>query len=1427
MAREGAEGEATGVADVLRVLLEDRERREKEADERMRVMQRQVEALERLVTESSRREPAAHHGLGAGQPKLTKLAEDDDIEAYLTTFERLMAVFEVDRARWSYMLAPQLTGKAQKAFAAMDDDQTGDYDVLKAAILKRYGINEEAYRQRLRGITKRSDETHRELATRVLELTRKWLQEHKTVGEVVEAVATEQLLISMSEDVRVWVRERKPKTSAEAGDLADDYAQARKSGRTSLSRQEKRPVSSSTVKCFSCGQQGHRSPECPKNSRREDSRTREEQSGGRRPEGSGAARGTTPGPRTDRREPKCYECGKLGHIATRCPSRALYGEGIQHSEVNGEARRSGDVYRSGTVDGRLITDILLDTGCTRTMVHERLIPRKRKTNGEVVIRCAHGDEVSYPLTEVQIAVGGRVFTVEAGVSHTLPVSVLLGTDVPHLVYFLKDEQPEEAGVQDEALAVVTRAQARRQEEETTTLELKEHASGVQPRALPRLESEPESNSRSTEGDDGLAGVVGAEFDEELFTAGRERMKQTRKQKRVQRREYATAAEQRHPLDKLSINELRTLQQEDDTLVAARKAAEGEQSAAAHGFYYKNGVLYHQWTPPGRDAETMTVHQLVLPSLYRTTVLQLAHSIPLAGHFGKNKTAERVRQRFHWPTLFRDVENFVRSCEECQRCSPRRGPRAPMVPLPIIDEPFQKIAMDIVGPLPRSRSGNKFILVVCDYATRYPEAVALRSVDAEHVAEALVSIFSRVGVQKEILTDQGTNFTSRLLSELYRLLRVRAVRTSPYHPQTDGLVERFNRTLKGMLRKTISEEGKDWDKLLPYVLFAYREIPQSSTGFSPFELLYERAVRGPLDILRESWEANESGDVSVASYILSIQEKLARMTELAHENSAQAKAHQKAWYDKNAREREFQPGEQVLVLLPSSSSKLLAQWQGPYPVVRRVGEVNYEVDMVGKKKRRRVFHVNMLRAWYTPTATDCLAEEVVAGGPDDIVLCGEDSTEEGAPVISDELSLMQKKELGEVLEEFSTILQNTPGRTTLAEHCIDVGAARPVRLPPYRLPHAYREQVQEELKEMEANEIIEPSASEWAAPVVLVAKKDGSLRFCVDYRKLNSVTSCDAYPMPRVDELIDKLGSAAYITTLDLIRGYWQVPVEERCRPLMAFVTPFGLYQFKMMPFGLSGAPATFQRLMDQVLRGLDTFSAAYLDDVVIFSASWSEHLKHLRAVLQRLREAGLTVKPRKCQFGMKQCSYLGHIVGSGVVQPELPKLQAVESFPTPQTKKQVRGFLGLTGYYRKFIPNYAEVASPLTDLTKKSAPTRVVWTEACEVAFQVLKKSLCSTPVLRGPNFAKPFVLQTDASERGVGAVLAQVGDDGEEHPIAYFSRKLLPREEKFSTIEKECLAIKLACQSFRVYLLGKKFTILTDHRALEWLDRLKKTTRD
>ena len=1405
-----ADGGISELARMMQTMLEDRRaregeiqeerrQRERENEERMRGMREQIEGLQRLMTGAAAAPPRTSSDEGV---RLNRLSEQDDIEAYLLTFERMMQAYEIAPARWSYKLAPQLTGKAQQAYAALGADEAKTYGTVKTAILRRYNINDETYRRQFRAAKLRKDETPRELGTRLQDLAHKWGKECKTAQEVFDLLVKEQLLNCLPEDARVWVRERKPKTSIEAGELAEDYMQAREArdgeGRAKSRGERREPPG----KCPRCGLLGHWARDCPKQ------RAKEAESAP-----------STERPKRQERDIYCYTCREKGHMSFKCPKNTgLYCDESSEQRKPVERPTSGEVYRSGRVNGISVSDIVLDTGASRTLVREELVPPCAITNGEVAIRCAHGNAITYPLAEITISVGAHEeLTVQAAVSKSLPAAVLLGRDVPELMTLLgtqRGTQKPTTGDPVLVLATTTRAQARTQQQEESRTEERMRVSGATP-------SKPVFSEEETSDCGGMAEF---DFHSSLFSGGREKPRLSRSEKRRARREYVTdppsTSREPHPLD-ISAEELKALQAVDSTLEAVRKTARGESNTAGHGFFQKDGLLFRRYVPPGcgpEEEEVRAVEQLVLPSQCRGAVLRLAHSIPLAGHLGRNKTASRILQRFYWPTVFKDVAQYCKSCAECQKTSPRRAPRAPLMPLPIIDEPFGRIAMDIVGPLPRSRSGKKYILVICDYATRYPEAIALKSIEAECIAEELMKVFARVGVPKEILTDQGSNFTSQLLMELYRLLHIKPIRTSPYHPQTDGLVERFNQTLKAMLRRTADEEGKDWDRLIPYLLFAYREVPQASTGFSPFELLYGRQVRGPLDILRESWEASTKSSESVVSYVLSIQERLDKLQELARENLASAQVTQKTWYDRNARDRELQPGDQVLVLLPTSTNKLLAEWQGPYPVVRRVGRVVYEIDMKDRRRRKRRFHVNMLREWIIPASSYFSAEDVSLDD-DDIVFW--ERSGDSPPKVSDLLTTPQAGELQTLLQEFSDVLSSEPGRTTIVEHTIDVGGARPIRLAPYRLPHAYRDVVHQELQEMEQAGVIEPSTSPWAAPIVPVKKKDGSLRLCVDYRRLNAASRTDAYPMPRIDDLVDQLGGARFITTLDLSKGYWQVPVREEDRPKTAFSTPRGLYQFRMMPFGLQGAPATFQRMMDSLLRGLESHTAAYLDDVVIYSQTWEQHLRHLQAVLTRLREANLTIKPKKCQFGMRSCTYLGHIVGNGQVKPETTKIEAVRTFPQPTSKKQVRAFLGLTGYYRKFIPEFASQASPLTDLTRKSNPNQVIWTATCQRAFERLKDSLCSSPVLHSPDFTKEFVLQTDASDRGVGAVLSQLDVDGNDHPVLFYSRKLLPREEKYATVEKECLAIKLAVETFKVYLLGRHFTIQTDHRALEWLNRV------
>lgn len=368
-------------------------------------------------------------------------------------------------------------------------------------------------------------------------------------------------------------------------------------------------------------------------------------------------------------------------------------------------------------------------------------------------------------------------------------------------------------------------------------------------------------------------------------------------------------------------------------------------------------------------------QLVVPRVYREKVLKLAHDSPLAGHLKVKKTTDRILANFFWPAVQADVRRYCQSCDICQRTvSKGRVTKVPLGEMPLIDTPFKRVAVDIVGPIqPITERGNRYILTLVDYATRYPEAIALRSIETERVAEALLEIFCRVGVPDEILTDRGSQFTSCVMKEVGRLLSIKQLVTSPYHPICNGLVERFNGTLKIMLKRMCSEKPNDWDRYLPAVLFAYREAPQESLGFSPFELLYGRTVRGPLMILKELWsgEIEDEEVKSTYEYVVDLKERLEETCKLAHDELSRCSKRYKKYYDTKSKDRKFKVGEKVLILRPSSNSKLLLQWQGPFDVTACVRSNDYLVRVKGKDK---IYHANLLRKYVERQSS----ENVIAG-----------------------------------------------------------------------------------------------------------------------------------------------------------------------------------------------------------------------------------------------------------------------------------------------------------------------------------------------------------------------------------------------------------------------------------------------------------------
>ena len=419
---------------------------------------------------------------------------------------------------------------------------------------------------------------------------------------------------------------------------------------------------------------------------------------------------------------------------------------------------------------------------------------------------------------------------------------------------------------------------------------------------------------------------------------------------------------------------------------------------------------------------------------------------------------------------------------------------------------------------------------------------------------------------------------------------------------------------------------------------------------------------------------------------------------------------------------------------------------------------------------------------------------------------------------DMLSSGEASQLNALISEFSDVFaldESELGCTSILQHRIDTADHSPIKQQPYRIPMVRREKVSDMIDSMEKQGIVQQSTSPWASPVVLVPKKDGTLRFCVDYRRLNSVTRKDVYPLPRVEDILDALGGTQYFSTLDLASGYWQVELDDNAREKSAFTTFKGLYEFARMPFGLCNAPATFQRLMQKVLAGLEWKSCfVYVDDVLVASKTFEEHMQHLREVFLRLRNACLRLKPKKCALLRGEVPYLGYVVSKQGIKPDPKKTEVVKDYPHPVDVTGLRRFLGLASYYRRFVPGFASIAAPLHALTKKNAVYQ--WSTECEIAFTQLKELLTSSPVLAYPRFGPghSFILETDASIVGLGAVLSQTQEDGTVHPVAFASRSVDKHERNYGISELETLGLVWAVRYFRSYLLGHPCVVYTDHTA-------------
>ncbi len=888
------------------------------------------------------------------------------------------------------------------------------------------------------------------------------------------------------------------------------------------------------------------------------------------------------------------------------------------------------------------------------------------------------------------------------------------------------------------------------------------------------------------------------------------------------------------------------QKEDSSLLCCRNVALTlkEIENKPIGYFWDNDVLKRKWTPTCSDGSGWdTVFQLVIPKSLRKQVLSVAHD-NVAGHLGITKTYYRILRYFFCPGIKSDVVRYCRSCHVCQVVGkPNQVIRpAPLRPIPVMQEPFSRVILDCVGPLPRTTSGHVYLLTLMCASTRYPEAVPLRSLKAKAVVKALIMFFSTFGFPQVIQTDQGTNFMSRLFKQVLSQLNIKHVTSSAYHPESQGVLERFHQTLKAMFSKYCAESGKGWDEGLPLLLFAVRETVQESLGFSPADLVFGHTVRGPLKMLKENWLSEQKSECNLLDYVSSFRERLYNACKLAQTAFGSVQSKMKERYDKNAVARSFSEGDKVLVLLPIQGHALQARFSGPYVIDKKLSETNYVVRTPDRQRKTCLCHINMLKLYVSREEDGESKSSVITPVASAVALLDNDADEDGLNLRSTlvsggklnnskvlenlndylvHLSDPQRTEMTRLINSFPRLFSDVPMRTHVLEHDINVGDHSPIKQSPYRVNPTKRKIMEAEVKYLVENGLAVPSSSAWSSPCLLVPKSDGTQRFCTDYRKVNAVTKPDSFPLPLMEDCIDKVGSARFVTKLDLLKGYWQVPLTERAAEISAFVTPDDFLDYRVMAFGLRNAPATFQRLMNKVLAGV-SHCKAYLDDIVVYSNSWSEHLSTLTTVFDRLLEASLTLNLIKCEFGKATVTYLGKQVGQGQVRPVELKVQAITNFAVPLTKRELRRFLGMSGYYRGFCKNFSDVVLPLTNLLRVSQSFE--WTEECQTAFDSVKSILSSAPVLVAPRYSYSFKLDVDASATGAGAVLLQDDESEVEHPVGYFSKKFLKHQVNYSTIEKEALALVLALQHFEVYIGSSSLpvTVFTDHNPLVFLSRMK-----
>ncbi|KAK1602006.1 hypothetical protein QYE76_027111 [Lolium multiflorum] len=737
-----------------------------------------------------------------------------------------------------------------------------------------------------------------------------------------------------------------------------------------------------------------------------------------------------------------------------------------------------------------------------------------------------------------------------------------------------------------------------------------------------------------------------------------------------------------------------------------------------------------------DGYLFKANKICIPeSSLRKLLLQESHGGGLMGHFGREKTYAMLSTHYYWPRMYRDVERLCRRCTTCLQAKSTSNPYGLYMPLPIPYAPWSDISMDFVLGLPRTKHGHDSIFVVVDRFSKMAHFIPChKSDDASHIASLFFREVVRLhGIPASIVSDRDVKFMSYLWKSLMAKFGVKLLFSSSSHPQTDGQTEVVNRSLSTLLRTLVKTNLKSWEEdCLPHAEFAYNRAKHSTTARSPFMVVYGFEPPTALDILPLPLHERTNMDFD---------ERTTAIKKLHEETRATIQEHvlrQANRLNAKKKERVFEEGDLVWIHLRKErfpqerNSKLKPRGDGPFKVLKRINNNAYVIDI--------------------PTAHTSLIQEFQDVFPDELP--------HGLPPLRG------------------------------IEHRIDLipGAPLPNRAA-YRTNPEDTKEIQRQIQDLLAKGYVRESLSPCAVPVILVPKPDETQRMCMDCRPINAITVRYRHPIPRLDDMLDELSGATIFSKIDLRSGYHQIRMAIGDEWKTAFKTKLGLYEWLVMPFGLSNAPSTFMRLMNHILRPLIGKSVVvYFDDILIYSKNLEDHVQHVREVLCILRHEKLFANLPKCHFAQNKLVFLGFVVSANGIEVDSSKVEAIHNWPTPTNVGQVRSFHGLAGFYRRFVKDFSTIACPLNELTKKNVP--FVWGKAQQKAFDELKKRLTEAPLLVLPDFAKTFEIECDASGLGIGGVLMQNGK-----PVAYYSEKLDGARLNYPIYDKELYALYLKSQ--------------------------------